>query len=240
VETARAFADEVRTDTAALETGRFEVGQSVKVVGPKEDLDAINRQRKYSPTRSCVIFKMLTNHEGIRKAILDGDVDKALKYTNAYYPTVLQDNEHIYFRLRCRKFIEMIRQCADLYAASESAASRNSHNGHHDLYEDDVFDNDMELDEPSSTSEWDKMETEEADIQSKYQSLLGATLQYGQELHSAFRENSSREVKKGLEETFSLMAYTNPRESINAHLLNPKEREPVAEELNSAILGSSP
>lgn len=41
---------------------------------------------------------------GIRKAVLEGDVDKALKYTNAFYPSVLKDNEHVSFRLKCRKY----------------------------------------------------------------------------------------------------------------------------------------
>ena len=45
----------------------------------------------------------------IRAAILEGDMDTALKRTQVCYPDVLRENPRIYFRLRCRKFVEMMR-----------------------------------------------------------------------------------------------------------------------------------
>jgi len=51
--------------------------------------------------------------EEIRKAILTGDIDRAISLTQTFYPTVLEKNEPIYFRLRARKFVEMMRMCAD-------------------------------------------------------------------------------------------------------------------------------
>lgn len=41
----------------------------------------------------------------------------------------------------------------------------------------------------------------------------------------------------GLQEAFSLLAYNNPRASPVGFLLDPQLREPLALELNSAILG---
>jgi hypothetical protein len=46
-----------------------------------------------------------------------------------------------------------------------------------------------------------------------------------------------REVKKVLEETLALIGYEDPRVSPLKHLLDERERAPVAEELNRAILG---
>lgn len=53
---------------------------------------------------------------GIRSAILEGEIDKALKYISTYYPHVLEreENRDVYFKLRCRKFIEMICRVNDL------------------------------------------------------------------------------------------------------------------------------
>ena len=62
---------------------------------------------------------MLTETTGIRSAILDGDIDRALKYTHAFYPRVLAENEHVNFKLKCRKFIEMVRKAAQLNMAAE-------------------------------------------------------------------------------------------------------------------------
>lgn len=98
----------------------------------------------------------------------------------------------------------------------------------------------MELDDQlNGHDDWDKMETEEAEADNsmKYHTLLQETLEYGQELQLEFREDGRREVKKALEETFSLLAYEDPKTSVVAHLLEPSGRVPVAEELNSAILG---
>jgi Ran-binding protein 9/10 len=93
----------------------------------------------------------------IRSSILEGDIDKAFKHTSAYYPHVLEDNPEIVFRLKCRKFVEMIRRCSDLHTPRSVAdmtsdhyltkghtnANANAHaNGH-----TDVFDEDMELDD---------------------------------------------------------------------------------------------
>ncbi|KAI9771164.1 MAG: hypothetical protein M1840_002515 [Geoglossum simile] len=221
IETARAFREEVRAEAVALQSGRRSPPKALEV---KEDFEAVHRQR-------------------IRTAILEGDIDKALKYTHAHYPTVLRDNEQIYFKLRCRKFIEMSRQCSELFTLTRSSPKNSgSLDGlHNDLYDDEVFEQDMELDDQvQNGSDWDRMETEEGDAQMRYKILTEETLHCGQLLRSEFRGDGRREVKKALEETFSLLAYEDPRNSVVAHLLEPSGRVPVAEELNSAILGEHP
>lgn len=91
----------------------------------------------------------------IRSSILEGDIDKAFKHTTAYYPHVLEDNPEIVFRLKCRKYVEMIRRCSELHTPKSAAGTTGelyltkanpnanaSANGH-----TDVFDEDMELDD---------------------------------------------------------------------------------------------
>ena len=173
----------------------------------------------------------------IRAAILDGDIDKALKRTNAYYPHVLQDNPHIYFRLRCRKFIEMTRQCTELLKGSSDNRAKPI-NGHSILASDDDYEPDMDVDEQlNNGDDWDKMETEEADGSMKYHCLLENILTYGQELQNEFKEERSKDVKDALTDIFAMLAYEDARTSPQAHLLDRSGRVLVAEELNSAILG---
>ncbi|KAL8797024.1 MAG: hypothetical protein Q9195_000795 [Heterodermia aff. obscurata] len=216
IETAKAFAAEVQTETAAL-------GGATSINGPamEDDLDASNRQQ-------------------IRTAILDGDIDKALKRTRAYYPQVLADNSPIYFRLRCRKFVEMFRQGAELLEGPSSKRAKSA-NGHSAMNTNDDLDPDMELDEQlNGSDDWDKMETEEADNGLKYQDLLQDSLQYGQELKDEFKDDRRQVVRDTFMDIWSFYAYADPRKSPVAHLLDPQGRVPVAEELNSAILGRSP
>lgn len=178
------------------------------------------------------------NNPGIRTAILDGDVDKALKHTNAYYPHVLKDNEHVYFRLRCLKFIEMTRQGAEMLKHTISASSNGikKANGHN--YYEEYVDHGMELDDQSQNNNWDRMDTEEpTNNQADYTKLMEETLLYGQDLAAEFKDDPRREVKKALDDVFALMAYPDPFNSKEVcHLLDPSGRVAVAEELNSAIL----
>jgi hypothetical protein len=134
----------------------------------------------------------------------------------------------------------MMKQCSDLLSTTQRTLKKrkDSVNGRANSLYDDVFDHDMELDDQiQETDDWDKLESEEADAGIQYQNLLEETLQYGQVLRSEFKDDGSKEVKKALEETFFLLAFEDPKQSIVAHLLEPSGRVPVAEELNSAILG---
>jgi hypothetical protein len=128
----------------------------------------------------------------------------------------------------------MMRQCTELINGSPERRGKGV-NGH----TDDVFEQAMELDDPvSAGDDWDRMETEEVDNGLKYQDQMDETLRYAQELKSEYKDDHSKEVKETLQDIFSLFAYQDPRRSPTAHLLDQSGRLPVAEELNSAILGS--
>jgi hypothetical protein len=168
---------------------------------------------------------------------------------------VLQNNENIYFKLRCRKFIEMIRRTNELSAAlhpvpTPPSKRSTASNGHSDY--NDGFDFEMELDEQLN-GQWgsggagERMEEVEGDgedfdaeeAEARYQKLTQETIEYGMVLKQEFASDPRREVKRALEDTFALIAYENVGESSLAPLLERAGRVPVAEELNSAILGKS-
>ncbi|KAF3032058.1 hypothetical protein E8E12_001915 [Didymella heteroderae] len=227
VETAQAFAEEIVDEARALANDDDTIIPYQEAV---EDMDALNRQK-------------------IRAAILEGDIDRALKHTQAYYPSVLRDNENIYFKLRCRKFIEMIRDCNELttqcqstHTSKHTASNPNNHNS----TATDEYDFQMELDEqfgvnnptPSLDDTDDDDDDDLDDKQAKLQQLTANTIAYGQELGAEFANDPRREVKQALKDTFALIAYENAKESSLAPLLETDGRVPVAEELNSAILVS--
>ncbi len=205
VETARAFAGRTSRRKDCL---RQDSDEEIPGINIKDDEDARNRQR-------------------IRRAILEGDIDKALKYTDAYYPQVLGENEQVYFRLRCRKFVEMIRKDAEvnLLVEQRTAKARNAATDHDEIM--------LEVD--GSGNYGDHMDTDmDAGGVSK---LLQEALDYGQELRAEFGKDQRKEVTAHLEEIFALMAYQNPlKEKEVKHLLDRNGRVSVAEELNSAIL----
>jgi Ran-binding protein 9/10 len=192
----------------------------------------------------------------IRASILEGDIDKAFKHTKAYYPHVLEDNPEIVFRLKCRKYVEMIRRCSELHNPPPSSnlhsntfPSKSTTNGH-----TDVFDEDMELDDENENEHdeaFEMAETANGNVQAeaeeegyhtvpidpaKYDELLQEAMSYGQTLMREYRDEK-REYRKTLEDIFSLIAYDDAKASVHGHLLETGGRVQVAEELNSAILG---
>jgi hypothetical protein len=221
VETSKAFAADIRDRATSLATSSSEPPS----LGGEDDLHTMNRQK-------------------IRRAILDGDIDKALKYTHTFYPLVLQDkrNEDIYFQLRCRKFVEMMRRYSELQVAGSAGSGSNGH--------DNALDNQMELDDQlnresmkqHTQSEEDvDMETSTASLPRsglmKSNDYLTAALQYGQELQAEFGGDNRPAVKEKLREVFAIMAYVDPRESIVGGLLDKRGRVGIAEGVNGAILG---
>ncbi|KAK2615937.1 hypothetical protein N8I77_002658 [Diaporthe amygdali] len=210
VETARAFAREIQSEKQSL---CLDPNEQVPGIDIKDDEDANNRQR-------------------IRRAILEGDIDKALKHTKAFYPQVLEENEQVHFRLRCRKFIEMIRNEAEMNLVgaggpkgNHAAAIATGNNGHSQPPGAEEMELDEDLDDLDGTHD--------------QRDLTQDALLYGQTLQAEYLGDERREVHVALNEIFGLMAYPNPlKEPKVAHLLDRKGRVAVAEELNSAILQS--
>jgi hypothetical protein len=205
-ETARTFAEEVREESVTLENGQ---SRSLYQHEPGEDIDTANRQK-------------------IRAAILEGDMDKALKYTNAYFPKVLQDNPHILFKLRCRKFLEMMCKCSD----SSSAATTDANRGEEEMEVDDGYSDGegMDTEDPAPTTT--------VDDTAKFHDLLTEAVQYGQQLRMDYPSDEYGSDKQYLEDIFSLVAYPDPRSSVHGHHLDASGRIAVADDLNAAILVS--
>jgi hypothetical protein len=128
----------------------------------------------------------------------------------------------------------MIREVAETVHDGNIGYSKKSYNG---IKAENGFDGDMDIDDPPhDDSEWGSMDVEEDDVKN----ALDAAVEYGQQLCVRFSSDTRPEIKKPLEEAFSLLAYTDPRSSVLAHLLDEDGRVADAEELNSAILGRVP
>jgi hypothetical protein len=97
----------------------------------------------------------------------------------------------------------------------------------------------MELDEQMNEGgQWEEMDTEDGENYMRDEPLLQEAMMYGQELMKEYH-NENQEYKRTLDQVFSLIAYPDAESSVHGHLLDPKGRVAVAEELNSAILGKS-
>jgi Ran-binding protein 9/10 len=180
------------------------------------------------------------NDTEIRSAFLDGDIDSALRITEEHFPNVLKGSPQIVFRMKCRKWVELISKANDLRRDSNSQKSRRVSNGYSKSSAvADEFAQDMELDdqprEANGTS--GKTPANDPTRNPQYDKLLAEAMEYGQVLQREYRDSPDAEQGEALLAIFSLVAYDNPKESVHGGLLDRKGRVAVAEELNSAILG---
>ena len=130
----------------------------------------------------------------------------------------------------------MIRQTAEILdspdwgSSSKSAANGNASNG-----DTDPAGHQMEVDDNETSQNTDVVD---ADKEQQYQESLQKVLVYGQDLKSKFGNQTSRYYQDALAELFSMFAYSDPRTSPMEHLFGQDGALAVAEELNSAILGT--
>ncbi|CAJ0758331.1 14525_t:CDS:2, partial [Entrophospora sp. SA101] len=180
--------------------------------------------------------KDMLNRQRIRDSVLKGDIDDAIKLTNKFYPSVLPSNDDILFQLRCRKFIEMMRECAgsQIMSSDEDDVAIKKDKKLND-YELNLLEDDNLSNKNKKTLK--RRKGPEVNLNG-LGGMIESAVRFGQELQDDYRDDTREEVKKKLLETFSLLAYTDPRESVVSYLLDPSEREPVANALNSAILVS--
>ncbi|KAG5721970.1 Ran-binding protein 10 [Termitomyces sp. T112] len=94
----------------------------------------------------------------IVNAVIAGDVDRAIEDTKTYHPTVLQAEEGLMlFKLRCRKFVELILEAAELKkkiksGGPETAAGTSTTTSHDEgVIEnmDSAYTDGMDVDEES-------------------------------------------------------------------------------------------
>ena len=132
----------------------------------------------------------------------------------------------------------MIRETAEILdlpdwgSSSKPAANGNASNG-----DTDPAGHQMEVDDHETSQNTDIVD---ADREQQYQESLQKVLVYGQDLKSKFGNQTSRYYQDALAELFSMFAYSDPRTSPMEHLFEQEGALAVAEELNSAILGTLP
>lgn len=238
VETKRMFSQEVR------ERARELVGKGEGSEEEEDDIHAVNRQK-------------------IRKAILEGDIDKALKFSGSFYPGVLEEerNRDVWLGLRCRKFVEMIRRAGEIKRGergfgedddedTQMELDHQLHSTSHREQQAEDRDNDQTMSEEPDPSE---PEEEKDDLQASQDSLMSASktsqmkasqleqqaLAYGAQLQEDFGKDPHPDVQEKLRNCFAVLAYEDWRESPVRGMFEIEGRGEIAEGVNGAVLGKS-
>lgn len=140
-----------------------------------------------------------------------GDVDGALNDTTTTFPTVLEREQGLMlFKLRCRRFVELILDAADALKRTQGERVDT-----------------LPIRAPSA-----------APPEATQISLANA-LAYGQQLELDYKDDTRPEIAAYLKRTFSVVAYEDPLNVAGevGRTAGQESRNTLAMEMNEAILG---
>ncbi|KAH7883956.1 hypothetical protein F5I97DRAFT_1897017 [Phlebopus sp. FC_14] len=203
----------------------------------------------------------------IVQSVIAGDIDTALAETQTNFPLVLAaDAGLMMFKLRCRKFVELVLEAAELKKRMQVEECQTGIEPIEGATQDNNgikgAENGMDVDDegprPSVTSDGHLMNGFDAAMSyqttrkrsasastgcevataAQYGSALEAAVAYGQELESEYKHRS--EVRAIFKRTSVIMAYEDPLEAGGdaADVAGQHARVALATELNQAILQS--
>ncbi|CCL99950.1 uncharacterized protein FIBRA_01975 [Fibroporia radiculosa] len=211
----------------------------------------------------------LQNRLSILQAVRTGDVDVAIEGLRMHHPQALEAQEGLlYFRLRCRKFVELVLKAGEATRRAKEATEREKNvktaekmhrggtGGGAEYMLSSVDENGAELDgegamdvdDPSpdarvlSTASDQLVSASDltSAITEQARAALHTALSYGQGLEADFKSDTREVVRTHLRRTFGLVAYEDPeREGGEVGAMAGQEaRVELAGEVNQAILES--
>ncbi|KAK7468487.1 hypothetical protein VKT23_002993 [Stygiomarasmius scandens] len=173
-------------------------------------------------------------------SVLSGDIDTALSETQKHHPGVLAAEQGLMLvKLRCRKFIEMVLESAELRKKMAGSTVEDR--------EDGVFGDDMDMDVDDQTASVNgatmngsTRHPSSSSAKAQYEQALETAIKYGQALDKDYRKDERPIVRSIFKKSFSVMAFYDPMNAggVTAEVAGHEARVELANELNQAILKS--
>jgi hypothetical protein len=224
-------------------------GEATRVLDPSsQDRDVEMGEKSDSDDMESDIERR-TN---VVDSVISGDIDTALSDTKTHYPSVLDAEEGLMlFKLRCRKFVELILEASELKKKMKSQDDEaiEEMDG---IYEDgmgmDIDDEGSSINGFGSTSNhvrggkgislspggsaWP------GSTASQYETALNQAIAYGQMLSNDYKADTRPQVKEIFKRTFAIVAWEDPMTTggLVSEVVGHEARVSLASELNQAIL----
>ncbi|KAF4623284.1 hypothetical protein D9613_002023 [Agrocybe pediades] len=198
----------------------------------------------------------IESRTNIVNAILEGQIDSAIDTLQVKFPEVLEaDNHLIFFKLRCRKFVELILETAEMKKKLKDIHEKEIEKPTGPDYTQNTWaseDMDMDVDDDSaipsefhpvleSGTNWNGTGPSTGlDTTTKYESALNEAIVYGQTLSNDYQSDPRPEVQQLFKKTFGIVAWEDPLTAggATAELVGQGARVTLSHEVNQAILRS--
>jgi len=244
VKTARAFKSqcEERDKHEELEQSRLDGCDNFDMSNDTTKADVIESDIEI---RTCIV-----NH------VLAGNIDEAIDSLHKHHPTVLEaDKQFMFFKLRLRKFVELILVTTELKKEMKAMKERETQcwktESPQDSWMADEMGMDIDEDSPpiaeqmsitnSITPRYDQdgvSDPELNEINTQYEDALNTAITYGQALSNDYHSDTRPELQQLFRKTFGIVAWEDPSEegSGMADIVGQRSRIALAHEINQAIL----
>ncbi|KAJ7748469.1 SPRY-domain-containing protein [Mycena maculata] len=175
----------------------------------------------------------------IVNSVVAGDIDTAMLETKKHYPSVLEADEGLMlFKLRCRKFIELLLDATELHKKMKTEEVADD-----DEMGMDVDDDAVPLGSPVSprfSPKTRRVSFSLASSKAQVEHALNLAIIYGQTLLNDYTADERPEVQALFKRTVGIVAWHDPIEhgGVAAEVAGSEARVELANELNQAILRS--
>ncbi|KAF8973823.1 concanavalin A-like lectin/glucanase domain-containing protein [Flammula alnicola] len=242
-------------------------GHNKEITHPPAELNTSDHdvEMNTASSKSDAVDSDIESRTNIVNAVLAGDMDTAIDSVQTNYPTVLEADGHlILFKLRCRKFVELILETTEMKKKMKILREREAERykeaeSTHDTWMDEEMSMDIDddasgplairsisenssgipNDKESGVSTGEDVGSVES-VASQYESALSAALCYGQALSNDYQSDNRPEVQQLFKKTFGIVAWEDPLAAGGpiADLAGHESRVALAHEINQAILKS--
>ena len=242
----------------ALETQQEANEQATANVPSGSDTDDHDVEMRHSSSKSSFIESDIECRTNIVNHVLGGKIDSAIEAVQKHYPKVLETEDHlILFKLRCRKFVELILETSEIKKKIKFLRERDDRRkDREETWIDDEMNMDIDDDasrpllyRPSSSktinvasSSYSTPDGEDAneleDLGVQYETALSEAINYGQTLSKNHQSDPRPELQQLFKKTFGIVAWEDPLEAGGAiaDIVGHNSRIALAHEVNQAIL----
>ena len=242
----------------ALETQHEANEQATTSVPSGSDADDHDVEMRHSSNKSSFIESDIECRTDIVNHVLGGKIDEAIEAVQKHYPKVLETEDLlIFFKLRCRKFVELILETSEIKKKIKVLREREDRRkDREETWTDDEMNMDIDDDasrplpyRPSSnktisitTTSYSTPDGEDAgeleDLVVQYETALNEAINYGQALSKNHQSDPRPELQQLFKKTFGIVAWEDPLEAggATADIVGHNSRITLAHEVNQAIL----
>ncbi|GAW05007.1 SPRY-domain-containing protein [Lentinula edodes] len=222
----------IKTARAFKKQNREAVEESPASPSVDDDIDMDDVPEPSTPSPSTSVLEAdIESRTRIVNSVLSGNIDSALTETKEHYPGALEADEGLMLvKLRCRRFVELVLESAELEKKMKAMATKEQASAP-----------EMDgLEEGGMAGASSEIPSRPPSARDQYEAALNSAIAYGQTLDKDFKSTRNPEIKQIFTRAFAIFAVFDPLSAGGtiAEVAGHDARVQLANDLNQAILRS--